>query len=292
VPVAVLAGVLEAIGFAPWPRTSRSGRTSWRWCRCCSSGCGVWISAGRPGWAAQRSGELDLAGLLDRGLLAAYRRQQELAWIEQLVEEIQAPWRRAVGWAGPGGSRPWCSWTWWAPPADRGPGRPGRGRLAETLAVLVDRSSREHGGRPVKWLGGGVMVHFPDPPGRWGRPWTWSPSCRRLGCRRPMSGWRPGRWSSRVGITWPDGEPGRSDRRPGQRRSGPGQPAGGRAAASGGALGRAGAGAAGRHHPASPAAGGPPDLTPHAPGGLGHAHPTQQTQQRPPRPATTHEPLI
>lgn len=27
-------------------------------------------------------------------------------------------------------------------------------------------------------------------PGTCGRPWTWSRSCPRLGCRRPMSGWR------------------------------------------------------------------------------------------------------
>ncbi len=37
--------------------------------------------------------------------------------------------------------------------------------LAGTLAVLVDRSSREHGGVPVKWLGDGVMVHYQDPAG-------------------------------------------------------------------------------------------------------------------------------
>jgi adenylate cyclase len=37
--------------------------------------------------------------------------------------------------------------------------------LAETLALLVDWSSREHGGVPVKWLGDGVMVHFRDPAG-------------------------------------------------------------------------------------------------------------------------------
>jgi adenylate cyclase len=35
--------------------------------------------------------------------------------------------------------------------------------LAETLNRLVKRSSMEHGGRPVKWLGDGVMFHFPDP---------------------------------------------------------------------------------------------------------------------------------
>jgi adenylate cyclase len=37
--------------------------------------------------------------------------------------------------------------------------------LAGALAVLVDRSCREHGGVPVKWLGDGVMVHFREPAG-------------------------------------------------------------------------------------------------------------------------------
>jgi adenylate cyclase len=37
--------------------------------------------------------------------------------------------------------------------------------LAEALAVLVGRSSRGHGGVPVKWLGDGVMVHFREPAG-------------------------------------------------------------------------------------------------------------------------------
>jgi class 3 adenylate cyclase len=35
--------------------------------------------------------------------------------------------------------------------------------LAEGLARLVHRSSLERGGRPVKWLGDGVMVYFRDP---------------------------------------------------------------------------------------------------------------------------------
>jgi adenylate cyclase len=35
--------------------------------------------------------------------------------------------------------------------------------LAATLSRLVQRSSLQHGGRPVKWLGDGVMFHFPDP---------------------------------------------------------------------------------------------------------------------------------
>jgi adenylate cyclase len=35
--------------------------------------------------------------------------------------------------------------------------------LAGSLTRLVTRTSQHHGGRPVKWLGDGVMCHFPDP---------------------------------------------------------------------------------------------------------------------------------
>ncbi len=35
--------------------------------------------------------------------------------------------------------------------------------LAAVLAGLVQRESRRRGGRPIKWLGDGVMFHFPDP---------------------------------------------------------------------------------------------------------------------------------
>jgi adenylate cyclase len=35
--------------------------------------------------------------------------------------------------------------------------------LAATVARLVRRNSLEHGGKQIKWLGDGVMFHFPDP---------------------------------------------------------------------------------------------------------------------------------
>lgn len=35
--------------------------------------------------------------------------------------------------------------------------------LAGKLARLVQRTSTQHGGRPIKWLGDGVMFFFPDP---------------------------------------------------------------------------------------------------------------------------------
>ena len=37
--------------------------------------------------------------------------------------------------------------------------------LAASVADLVEGTALEHGGRPVKWLGDGVMFHFPSPSG-------------------------------------------------------------------------------------------------------------------------------
>ena len=37
-------------------------------------------------------------------------------------------------------------------------------RLAEQLGWIVRQTSVRHGGRPVKWLGDGVMLHYPSPP--------------------------------------------------------------------------------------------------------------------------------
>jgi hypothetical protein len=44
-------------------------------------------------------------------------------------------------------------------------GRAHADALAETLALLVDRSARQHSGVPVQWLGDGVMVHYREPAG-------------------------------------------------------------------------------------------------------------------------------
>jgi class 3 adenylate cyclase len=37
--------------------------------------------------------------------------------------------------------------------------------LVASLGELVTRESRDHAGKPVKWLGDGVMLHFADPTG-------------------------------------------------------------------------------------------------------------------------------
>jgi adenylate cyclase len=116
--------------------------------------------------AAQRAGDLNVAPVLDRALLAAYRRQQELAWVEQLVEDIEAA-LDATGILGRPGRVPAMCFLdlvgYTRLTEERGD--QAAAELAGRLAVLVGRSSRERGGVPVKWLGDGVMVHFREPAG-------------------------------------------------------------------------------------------------------------------------------
>jgi adenylate cyclase len=116
--------------------------------------------------AAQQAADLDVTPVLDRALLGAYRRQQELAWVEQLVEDIEAA-LEATGVLGRPGRVPAMCFLdlvgYTRLTEERGD--QAAAELAETLAVLVGRSAREHGGVPVKWLGDGVMVHFRDPTG-------------------------------------------------------------------------------------------------------------------------------
>ena len=97
--------------------------------------------------------------------MAIYHRQQELAWIEDQVEHVEA----ALGMGAR--ARP-----------ERVPavclldlagytrlteerGDQAAAALVESLAVLVRRLAREHGGVPAKWLGDGVMFYFREPAG-------------------------------------------------------------------------------------------------------------------------------
>src|SRR6266545_4195212 len=104
--------------------------------------------------------------LVDPALLGIYRRQQEVVWTQDLVEDIENELERA-GVLGRPGRVPAMSFLdlvgYTRLTEERGD--QAAAELAGTLAVLVDRSSREHGGVPVKWLGDGVMVHYQDPAG-------------------------------------------------------------------------------------------------------------------------------
>jgi adenylate cyclase len=103
---------------------------------------------------------------MDRALMATYRRQQELAWTEHLVEHVENE-LEAAGALGRPGRVPAMSFldlTGYTHLTEQ-QGDAAAAALAETLAVLVNRSSREHGGVPVKWLGDGVMIHHQEPAG-------------------------------------------------------------------------------------------------------------------------------
>jgi adenylate cyclase len=109
---------------------------------------------------------VDVLPLADPALLAIYRRQQELSWTEHLVEHIENELERAGVLGRPGRVPAMCFLDlvgYTRLTEERGDAA--AAALAEALAVLVDRSSREHGGVPVKWLGDGVMLHFREPAG-------------------------------------------------------------------------------------------------------------------------------
>jgi class 3 adenylate cyclase len=114
--------------------------------------------------AAQLS--IDFLPLGDPALVAIYHRQEELVWTEGLVERIEDE-LEAAGLLGRPGRVPAISFLDLAGYTRLTEERGDRAAaaLAETLAVLVDRSAREHGGVPVKWLGDGVMVHSREPAG-------------------------------------------------------------------------------------------------------------------------------
>jgi adenylate cyclase len=116
--------------------------------------------------AAQRAGDLDYTSLVDRALMAAYRRQQELAWTEQLVENIEAALDATGVLDRPERVPAMCFLDlvgYTRLTEERGD--QAAAELAGALGVLVGRSARERGGVPVKWLGDGVMVHYREPAG-------------------------------------------------------------------------------------------------------------------------------
>ncbi|MGH2722789.1 MAG: adenylate/guanylate cyclase domain-containing protein [Actinomycetota bacterium] len=107
-----------------------------------------------------------LVPFLDRALMAVYRRQQEHAWTGDIIEHIES----ALEEAG-------LHHRLATPPAmcfldltgytrlTEERGDQAAAELSDRLAGLVQHVSQRHGGRPVKWLGDGVMFHFREPGG-------------------------------------------------------------------------------------------------------------------------------
>lgn len=100
----------------------------------------------------------------DASLMALYHRHQESAWlsgmvarIEEALEELGVHRRLdrppAMVFLDLSGYTRLTEERGDAAAAD----------LAANLAGIAQATSQHHGGRPVKWLGDGIMFHFPDP---------------------------------------------------------------------------------------------------------------------------------
>jgi len=111
----------------------------------------------------------ELAGqflpLVDRAIMGIFRRQQELVWTEHQVLNIEAALEEAGALARRPGRVPAMCFLDLAgyTRLTEERGDQAAAELAGTLTALVERSSRSHGGTPVKWLGDGVMLHFREP---------------------------------------------------------------------------------------------------------------------------------
>jgi adenylate cyclase len=102
--------------------------------------------------------------VMDSALLAMYHQQQERVWLGNMVEHLETALEE-MGLAE----------RLERPPAmcfldlvgytrlTEEQGDEAAAELAASLAGVVQGVSQRHGGRPVKWLGDGVMFYFPDP---------------------------------------------------------------------------------------------------------------------------------
>ena len=105
-----------------------------------------------------------LAPLGERMILALYHGHQTNSWMKNFFESFEAG-MTAAGLYKPVDRPPAIAFLdlsgYTRLTEDRGDAA--AADLAGRLARIVQRTSGQHGGRPVKWLGDGVMFHFRDP---------------------------------------------------------------------------------------------------------------------------------
>jgi adenylate cyclase len=102
--------------------------------------------------------------LIDQVLLAVYHGQQEHAWNQVFVEHVEGALEAAGLHSRLDRPPAMCflDITGYTRLTEER-GDEAAADLATRLATLVRRSSQEHGGTPVKWLGDGVMFYFREP---------------------------------------------------------------------------------------------------------------------------------
>ncbi len=101
---------------------------------------------------------------VDQALVSLYRGQSEHTWLANAIESVETI-LESVG----------LHHTVSEPPAmcfldlsgytrlTEERGDEAAAEMAATLGRVVQQSASHHGGRPVKWLGDGVMLHFTEP---------------------------------------------------------------------------------------------------------------------------------
>jgi adenylate cyclase len=120
-------------------------------------------SGGEIGAAAETASER-ISGPIEHALVAMYRAQLRHAYTSNIVDGITS--ELAASGIVASNERPpamcFLDITGFTRlTSERGD--KAAADLADVLGRLVMRVSVEHGGRPVKWLGDGVMLHFRDP---------------------------------------------------------------------------------------------------------------------------------
>ncbi len=105
-----------------------------------------------------------MAELDERALLAIYRAQQEHVWMANILGGFEGVLARTGLWERVERPPAMCFLDitgYTRLTQERGDAA--AADLATKLARLVERTSTRHGGRPVKWLGDGVMFYFKEP---------------------------------------------------------------------------------------------------------------------------------
>ena len=127
----------------------------------------VLADGGSTSAIAERAREITprLSDASDRALMSIYHAQQTHVWLTNIVDGAAAALEGAGLRIREEKSPPAMCFLdvtgYTQLTQERGDAA--AAALVEKLSRIVQRISVQHGGRPVKWLGDGVMFHFPDP---------------------------------------------------------------------------------------------------------------------------------
>ena len=112
--------------------------------------------------ATNRFGD-EMNELTEQALIAVYRAQQEHAWHENFIEDVESALERAGLRHGPTCPRPCVSSTSRATRLTEERGDEAAAELAARLSTLVRQRAERRLGKVVRWLGDGVMFFFREP---------------------------------------------------------------------------------------------------------------------------------